>query len=121
MSARRVVGRLVVAALAAGCDMTDDIAPVGHVPRITLTPAELTARVGDPVAVHVVMDEPPRSRTTARWRSEQPAIVRLDTTVAPGRIATGVAVAPGLAVLLVTITHDGQTVTASIPATVLPR
>jgi hypothetical protein len=116
----RLAALATIAALSAcaGVEGRTDLQPV---PTITLTPQELTARVGDSIAVLAAIDEPPRRSSTARWRSEQPAIVRLDTTVAPGRIATGVAVAPGSAVLMAWLTHYGQTVGAAVPVTVLPR
>ena len=121
-AARATLGAALTAAVAlAGCGEGDDWGGGQPVPAVTLTPQALTARVGDSVAVVATLHDTPRQNSTATWRSQRPEIVRLDTTVAPGRIATGVAVAPGSVVLTVSVTHAGQTVTASIPATVLPR
>ncbi len=106
---------------ATGCQGIEDCACAQPVPRLTLTPTSLTASVGDTVAVRLDIDEPPRANSTVRWQSSRPEVVRIDTTVAPGRPALARAVAPGAAVLTATLFHDGQAITASVPATVVTR
>ncbi len=110
-----------LAATLAACYGGDDIAPIGRTPVITLTPRQVAVAVGDTVAVVAAIDEPARDNSLVLWRSDRPEVLHLDTTVAVGRRAVARAVAPGSAVLTATVTHAGQTVIASVPATVVAR
>jgi hypothetical protein len=85
-----------------------------------ITPAA-TARlpVGDSLLVGVrlasrVAGAPP----ALRWKSERPAVARIDTTVPAGARAMLRAVSPGTAVVTVTILYSPNPVTLSLPVTV---
>ena len=58
---------------------------------------------------------------TLRLVSLRPAVAQVDSVGRPGVPITVRAVAPGGAVVNVTVTHAGQSLTSSVPVTVTAR
>ncbi len=108
---RRCLSVAVAVSLAALAACDQDI--VNDNPQvITLNPASITAVPGDTVHVRVV-------KSGRRVDTLSSTVVASSEVLRVGAGGLVTAVAPGTAVLTVTFTDGGQTVTGTIPATVL--
>jgi hypothetical protein len=113
-------------AIAAGCGDPEEEVVIRHGPALTVEPASLTLRAGDSALFGVRAID--RETGTARWAIDSASIAWIDsarrTIPAGGPAAAYVhGVAPGSTVLRLTaaLPGVGQTVSGSVPVTVLPR
>jgi hypothetical protein len=118
---RSQVGRRLVflVVLSAGCG--HGTSPGFESWGFSVTPTAVEAVAGDSVVVQTaVSGRAPAGPILAEWRSERPAVARIDTVAPLGRPVVLRAVAPGAALVTVrALTRDGSTF--ALPVSVRAR
>jgi uncharacterized protein YjdB len=110
------------AALSLGACNTSEPEGVPFGPALTLNPASLSLAVGRSETVGVALPGGATAQTRVRWVSSAPAIAVVDSTPRVGKTAGDPVpvrgVSAGATVLNLTVVHEGQTITGTIPVTV---
>jgi hypothetical protein len=112
---------LAISSLAASCRSPED---VGETMMIVMTtPTDAQIAVGDTLVLSLRVSRTPSELAigTIRWKSEQPATVRLDTVVAADQRVIARGVATGRTTLTYDLQIEAQRVTGSIPISVSAR
>jgi hypothetical protein len=120
VTARRLVQVALGAALAS-CEGRGPVSLCACPPILTLNPASLAMGAGNSASLTVTVAGAEPERAAIRVASQRPAVVRVDTVTRSGVPVAVRASAAGAAVVLVTVTRNGQTVTGSLPVTVTAR
>ena len=117
---RPLLGLLALTAVL-GCDRGDDCCSPYVPPRLLINPLSIALVAGDSSELTVSSSDG-RGSGTVQITSSAPAVIRTDSLVGFGRPARVRAIAPGTAVLTVTVRLDpGQTIIGSVPVTVTGR
>jgi len=116
---RRVAMLAAPAALflmSVGCESADVVSEM-LVPGFSVSPSASALRVGDTASV-VVRADPRLGAVSARWTTADSGVLSIDPTTSAATRVRVRAVGAGRAVLNLTATAGGQTITATTPFTV---